>query len=59
MTQLLDEATIAPMTDAPSPTADNDGADARSVEKLLLGSVAVFMVVWVSLLGWLAWWFIA
>jgi hypothetical protein len=57
MTQPLKEITIPPAAGAPVAN-EGDEPDHRGFEKLLLGSVAAFMAVWLSLLGWLAWWFL-
>lgn len=57
MTQLLREITNAPAAGAPA-ADEGDEPESRGFEKLLLGSVAAFMAVWLLLLGWLAWWFL-
>ena len=58
MTQLLQEFTSPPAAGAPA-ADEGDEPESRGFEKLLLGSVAAFMTVWLSLLGWLAWWFLS
>ncbi|AMJ60149.1 hypothetical protein [Bosea sp. PAMC 26642] len=59
MAKSSNTVTTLATADVLSVTADNDGMDPRFVEKLLLGSVAVFMAIWLAFLGWLAWWLIA
>lgn len=54
MTLSVDEA---PPSVAPADIEDFD-TDARSVEKLLLGFIALAMVLWFSLFAWLLWWLV-
>ncbi|WP_156640213.1 hypothetical protein [Bosea sp. PAMC 26642] len=49
---IIDEVPPAPATDDVPP----DDIDPRTVEKLLLGSLAAFMIMWLAALAWLVWW---
>lgn len=58
MTELLEDARALAPDAGPAPEPAEE-TEQRRVEKLLLGSVAAFMTVWILLIGWLAWWILA
>jgi plastocyanin domain-containing protein len=59
MQQILEKIAMTPAAGACAPGDEAEDTGQRPVEWLLLGSVAVFMLVWLALLGWLAWWFLS